>query len=417
MYICDICGSQISTAQVNWVPCDTFQRAVRNGFNPMQTPGIDMGPVRMMAMATGGLDDWYVGWRRMVMSDTTQWGLCSSCAAGFSRATSQPAETSRPAAPPEAEKKATKKVRIEADSVEEAKQQAASQVPEGLALVSTKVESHASPKTAKGEGTTEEEAYSRAEAGLPAGAEFLEKKTLSAPTQLTVSVKAFDAAGAVAEAERQKKDERATVGEAKLVSRGKKGFLGLGKTPDEYEVDVRRPAVVELTYRPKAAVTAEYGEPKKTRAKPKAKPKAQPEAKAEGQTPPAADDESWTPKNPRYASGRPLDKLERLFVLTSGSGEAALESPVVLGTLEDAAEAPFARISGRVNIAVITNTDVGKVAAGSGGIPDAAWEAIANIDTLAQRVPSRGEGFATHSIATDDPRTGDHFLLVLVYAV
>lgn len=369
-----------------------------------------MEMLKMMTMATGGLDEWYVGWRRMVMSDTTPWGLCPSCAAGFSRATSQPAT------PPKAEKKATKKVRIEADSVEEAKQQAASQVPKGLALLSTKVESDGSPKTATGEGTTEEEAYSRAEAGLPAGAAILEKKTLSAPARSTVSVKAFDAKGAAAEADRQKKDARDTVGEAKLVSTGKKGFLGLGKTPDEYEVDVMRPAVVELTYRPKAAVTAEYGEPKKTRAKPKAKLEGQPEAKPEAQAPPATDNEGWTPKNPQYASGRPLDKLERLFVLTSGSGEAALESPVVLGTLEDAAEAPFAKISGRVNIAVITNSDVGKVAAGSGGIPDAAWDAIANIDTLAQRAPSKGEGFATHSIATDDPRTGDHFLLVLVYA-
>lgn len=411
MYVCDICGATISTAQVNWVPIETFQRAVRNGFNPMKTPGIDMGAVRAMATLAGNLDDWYAPWRRMVMSDTTPWGLCASCAEGFSKATSRPAAPKKApaAAKPKAKKKATKVVRIEADSVMEAKRQAEGQVPAGLTLLSTKVVSDGSPKTAKGEGKTEEEAYSRAEAGLPAGTAILEKRTLSAPTASTVTVEARDAGSAAAEAERQKKDERDTVGEVRLVREGKKGFLGLGKTPHEYEVDVRRPAIVEVTYRPKAAVTAEYGEPKKTRAKPQAQPEAQ--------APAAVDDESWTPKNPQYASGRPLDKLERLFVLTSGSGEAALDSPVLLGTLEDAAEAPFARISGHVNIAVITDTDAGKVAADSGGIPDVAWEAIANIDALAQRAPSKGDGFATHSIATHDPSSGDHFLLVLVYAI
>ena len=42
---------------------------------------------------------------------------------------------------------------------------------------------------------------------------------------------------------------------------GCRGFLGIGRRPNQYDVDVLHPAVVEVTYKVKARISIEFGEP------------------------------------------------------------------------------------------------------------------------------------------------------------
>lgn len=52
----------------------------------------------------------------------------------------------------------------------------------------------------------------------------------------------------------------ASVTAAKLTAPGKNGFLGIGKQPSHFEVDVAVPAHVRITYRSKARVSAEVAD-------------------------------------------------------------------------------------------------------------------------------------------------------------
>jgi tetratricopeptide (TPR) repeat protein len=77
-----------------------MQRAVREGFNPFNRPGIDMSRVLNLQRAFGLSDDQvFQNWRKLVMKDTTDWGLCHKCATAFQRATQQKAPpTTKPIA-------------------------------------------------------------------------------------------------------------------------------------------------------------------------------------------------------------------------------------------------------------------------------------------------------------------------------
>ena len=77
-YICDICSNTFLRTEIEFITPDVMHRAVRNGLNPWKTPGINTSVLSGLA-AFGGTDDLYASWRTRALSDTTDWGLCSSC--------------------------------------------------------------------------------------------------------------------------------------------------------------------------------------------------------------------------------------------------------------------------------------------------------------------------------------------------
>lgn len=83
---CDLCSSDVS--HTTHIPIDEFKRAVRDGFNPFTIQGIDTsaatGPAGMFGV---GKEQVYRDWRSNVLSDTTDWGLCSTCLAAYRKAT------------------------------------------------------------------------------------------------------------------------------------------------------------------------------------------------------------------------------------------------------------------------------------------------------------------------------------------
>lgn len=149
-------------------------------------------------------------------------------------------------------------IEVKASSLEEAREQIKSLIPTGLQLLSETVISDGKPKTTRVVAETTEAALAKAEEGIPQGAEPMEKKEVADPEHKVVTVEAFD--------EQSARDEvssgiprTATLNSLKLVRPGSKGFLGIGKKPNQYEAQVFHNAVVEVTYKEQARVSARIG--------------------------------------------------------------------------------------------------------------------------------------------------------------
>jgi hypothetical protein len=92
---CDLCNKAISENEMTVIPRNDFQQAVRGGFNPFTTPGIDMSIITTSLLLTGiSSEQYFPRWRQNALNDTTDWGLCQNCARTF-RAVSQGSEMDR----------------------------------------------------------------------------------------------------------------------------------------------------------------------------------------------------------------------------------------------------------------------------------------------------------------------------------
>ncbi len=108
MAICDLCGEQHTDTSVVSISPDRLQQAVRDGFNPYQTPGINLQDLVVRASAMGlNREEVFPLWVQRVMTDTTDWGICPACDSAFREATRQnqlhqqpPPPTAPPQPPP-----------------------------------------------------------------------------------------------------------------------------------------------------------------------------------------------------------------------------------------------------------------------------------------------------------------------------
>jgi hypothetical protein len=166
-------------------------------------------------------------------------------------------------------------IQTEAETLEEAREQLKSQTPEGFQLLSEKIISDGKPKTVKGVANTADAAFAKAQIGIPNNADILEKKELVPSERKMITVEAFDEWTAISNAEAEASKQfgsAAVVQSKKLAMTGKKGFLGIGKKPDQYEAEILvRQATVEVSYKLKAKISADVGEVYKPKAKISAK--------------------------------------------------------------------------------------------------------------------------------------------------
>jgi hypothetical protein len=87
---CDLCNKVISSGEVVRIPLREMQKAVRDGFNPFKTTNVDVSSAMGLAGLFGlGSEQVFKEWRQRLMTDTTDWGLCSACAEAFRRGTTQ----------------------------------------------------------------------------------------------------------------------------------------------------------------------------------------------------------------------------------------------------------------------------------------------------------------------------------------
>lgn len=158
---------------------------------------------------------------------------------------------------------ADKTIEIEAETLEEAREQVKSQIPEGVSVLSEKVISDGKPKTTRAAADTTEAAFVKAQSEIPTNADILEKKELTAPELKVTAVEDFDEQSAKARLQSQI-GNTAIIKALRLITSGKQGFLGIGKKPNQYEAEVFQQAVVEIIYKTTAKIYVEVGKEKKT---------------------------------------------------------------------------------------------------------------------------------------------------------
>lgn len=156
---------------------------------------------------------------------------------------------------------------VEASSLEEARKQIRLQLPEGFQVLEERIISDGEPQIARAFGDTTEAAFDEAQRSAPKGTEILEKKVISAAEQrtITISVEATCERSAEAMSVQKAKENsrnRMTTSSIKLITAGEKGFLGIGRKPNQYKVELLEhlPATVEITHRPRARIVARTGQ-------------------------------------------------------------------------------------------------------------------------------------------------------------
>lgn len=140
-----------------------------------------------------------------------------------------------------------KTIEIEADSLKEAREQVKSQIPEGLHLLSEKVISDGKSKTVKANAETTEAAFTKAQVKVPNNANVIKKEELNAPSHRVITIESFDEQSAKSQVKGQI-GNTAIIKAIKLVVSGNKGFLGIGKKPNQYKARIFQQAIVKITY-------------------------------------------------------------------------------------------------------------------------------------------------------------------------
>jgi hypothetical protein len=154
-------------------------------------------------------------------------------------------------------------IEVEAGSLEEARKQAESQVPEGLRVVSEMILSDGKPKSIMGVADTIGAAFEEAENKLPSGVEVVDRQQIQKPMRRAVTVEAADEQSARTQVE-QGIAKNARVEEVTLKKLGKKGVFGMGRKPNLYEVQVFEQAAVEIKYKKKAKIRVKLRESPET---------------------------------------------------------------------------------------------------------------------------------------------------------
>jgi hypothetical protein len=157
-----------------------------------------------------------------------------------------------------------RKIEAEGATLEEAGQKLRSLLGPGEKIVSEETVSNGSPRSSRSKGDTAKAAFGQARQKIPKGSRISEERELSAPGEeaFALEVEAFDEEEAKERAKAMGKERkhrgRVHFQSLKLLSQGKKGFLGMGKKPNRYEASMadRWQAEVEIVFVPPIKVSA-----------------------------------------------------------------------------------------------------------------------------------------------------------------
>jgi HEAT repeat protein len=146
-------------------------------------------------------------------------------------------------------------IEAEGDSLEEARQRLRSKLSEGYAILSENIMVSDTPQSVKDSAYSVQAAQEAAQQKVPTDAIVIEVKELTAPQHETILIEAMNETLARNLASKMLSEGKVVV-KANLVAAGRQGFLGIGRKPNQYEVDVLRLAVVEIVYKFRAKLSA-----------------------------------------------------------------------------------------------------------------------------------------------------------------
>lgn len=183
---CDLCNKQIATYEVVRIPLSEMQQAVLEGFNPFKTPGID---IPKLGAAFGiGDEQMFQQWRKRLMADTTDWGLCPTCTEAFRGVRSFDYKKGTVVDPVVGQH--YKAAEVEAESMDAARKKIESQIFQGLSIHSERIISDGKPETAK--VLLKQWRKLMQKRKVPKGANIVGKMELARPERKIVLIEAFD---------------------------------------------------------------------------------------------------------------------------------------------------------------------------------------------------------------------------------
>lgn len=145
---------------------------------------------------------------------------------------------------------------FEARSLAAARQQARAARPAHRHVYAETVLADGEPQELRAAAPTVPEALKTARADVPVQARIMSHETLIEPADSTVEVSAIDE-GHAEVSMRAGLDPTASVENVRVLSAGRRGFLGIGKELPVFAADVHQPAVVEVTFEPGALIRVE----------------------------------------------------------------------------------------------------------------------------------------------------------------
>ncbi len=153
---------------------------------------------------------------------------------------------------------------IEADSLEETRRIAGERIPTGFHFWNEEVLEDGKPKSVAASADTEDAALAAAQALVAAAVQGGKATTISSqirvpPGRRTIETEAWDEASARKQAE-GKIDRTARIEASRIKRPGKPGFLGLGRKPALYEIDVFQCAVAAAEYKVPARIRWHVGD-------------------------------------------------------------------------------------------------------------------------------------------------------------
>jgi hypothetical protein len=143
--------------------------------------------------------------------------------------------------------------------LEAARAQARTRIPQGFYLLSEEILLDGKPRSIKATGETLEAAFAKAASEVPRNACVIEKNALQRPQVDVIRVSADNEDSARKQAE-SRIDKTTLIKKITLVIPSKRGFLSIGKTKNQYDVEVSKQTIVELTYKTNAKLAITIGD-------------------------------------------------------------------------------------------------------------------------------------------------------------
>ena len=144
-------------------------------------------------------------------------------------------------------------IKIVANSLEKARKKGRAGIPKGFMFMSERVLSDGRPVTFTETAEKSKLAFAAAKAKVPAGAHIVAENEVQAPETVTLRLSAENEESARKSAE-SKMDKTSILQTVSLAVSGRKGFLGIGRTPAQYDVRILKKAIFEITYKTKAMI-------------------------------------------------------------------------------------------------------------------------------------------------------------------
>lgn len=147
---------------------------------------------------------------------------------------------------------------IEADSIGVARLIASARLSPGMFLHSEQILWDGSKTSVEAAAETVERALRKARNGMPSGAVSTGEEVTVEPFHKYVEVEAFDESSARAQA-RQHLARHGRIEKVVVKRAGRVGFMGIGRRPALYELELTQPAVVRINFKAKARLRVRVG--------------------------------------------------------------------------------------------------------------------------------------------------------------